>query len=151
MYLAFFTNTMALTTDLSVGSHNVKYTLTGYGDLSFVIDVTETGVTCISVTGGTCGRITPPGVQTSGYNVTGYLAEGGADICGYVGGGGGCSAIGFSYFLGAMYKYIGQDALIPTGYDPGFVLSFSDFLATMYCYIRQPALVPSSVKTQCGW
>ncbi len=52
-------------------------TLSGYSQLTTVINVSSTGVvTCKSVTGGSCGSSIPPGVIVSGGAVTGYLLSG---------------------------------------------------------------------------
>lgn len=63
--------------DLTAGDHTIKWTLSGYSQLTAVINVSSTGaVTCKSVTGGSCGSSYPPGVVISGSTVTGYLASG---------------------------------------------------------------------------
>jgi hypothetical protein len=63
--------------DLTAGEHTVKWTLSGYSQLIAVINVSSAGaVTCKSVTGGSCGSSTPPGVVVSGSTVTGYLLSG---------------------------------------------------------------------------
>lgn len=142
---------MATELELSLGEHSVLWSLSGYADLNATIDVGESAVTCVSVTGGSCGSTTPPGVVASGFMVTGYLAEAVADICNYVSDAGGCASVSFSHFLAIMYKYMGLDALIPSGYEPGFTADFNDFLTAMYCHMGLPALVPSTIKTKCGW
>jgi len=61
--------------ELTLGSHNVLWSAPNYADLVATIDVGESGVSCVSVTGGSCDLITPPGVIASGFTVTGYLKE----------------------------------------------------------------------------
>ena len=61
--------------ELSLGEHSVLWSLAGYADLNATIDVRESAVSCVSVIGGSCGSITPPGVVASGFSVTGYLKE----------------------------------------------------------------------------
>lgn len=67
--------------ELSLGPHNVLWSLDGYADLLSSITVAEAGVTCDSVTGGLCytgAPVTAPGVLiTPGapFTLTGYLKE----------------------------------------------------------------------------
>lgn len=143
--------------ELTLGSHNVLWSAPERADLIASITVAEAGVTCDSVTGGACytaAPVTAPGVLiTAGspFLVTGHLAEAAADICNYVSDAGGRSSVSFSHFLAIMYKHMGLDALIPSGYEPGFTVDFNDFLTAMYCHMGLAALVPSAIKTKCGW
>jgi hypothetical protein len=75
---------MSTEVELSLGQHEILWSLSGYADLNATIDVGESAVTCVSVTGGGCGSVTPPGVFASGFSVTGYLAEAAADICAWI-------------------------------------------------------------------
>ena len=84
---------MATEVELSLGQHQVLWSLAGYADLNATIDVGESAVTCVSVTGGSCGSTTPPGVFASGFLVTGYLAEVVADFTSWVESKGGVAAI----------------------------------------------------------
>ena len=67
--------------ELSLGQHDVLWSLDGYADLAASITVAEAGVACDSVTGGACytaAPVTAPGVLiTTGapFSVTGYLKE----------------------------------------------------------------------------
>ena len=61
------------TRELDLGDWEVTWTLSGYGTLVSSIRVTDTGVTCLSVTAGACNSATPPGVTISAFTVTGYL------------------------------------------------------------------------------
>ena len=69
---------MSLDVELIPGEHSVMWTLAGYDPLYSLISVSELGaVSCLSVEGGACGRIVPPGVVASDALVTGYLKESG--------------------------------------------------------------------------
>jgi hypothetical protein len=59
--------------DLELGEYEATWTLSGYDILKARIEVKDTGVTCLSVTAGTCYSATPPGVTISTFTVTGYL------------------------------------------------------------------------------
>jgi hypothetical protein len=61
------------TRELDLGDYEVTWTLSGQDTLKAEIKVTDTGVTCLSVTGGGCNRTTPPGVTISAFTVTGHL------------------------------------------------------------------------------
>lgn len=85
---------------LTEGTHTIRWTLGGYEVLEAQVSVSPTGaVTCLSVVGGSCNSITPPGVVVSGSTVTGYLKatatptptptpaptpKPAADICGWI-------------------------------------------------------------------
>ena len=66
------------TKSLTEGNHTIQVSLTGYDTLNATINVTATGVLCVSVTVGTCTS-TPPGVVCSTPSgvrtVTVYLKE----------------------------------------------------------------------------
>ena len=72
---------MATSLELSLGQHDVLWSLDGYADLTASITVAEAGVSCDSVTGGACytaAPVTAPGVLvTAGapFTLTGYLKE----------------------------------------------------------------------------
>ena len=60
--------------NLKPGNYIVAFTNDGYETLSAEILVSSSGVTCIKVTGGSCGSTTPPGVNiTSPWLVFGTL------------------------------------------------------------------------------
>ena len=61
------------TRELDLGDYEVTWTLSGRDTLTASIRVTDTGVTCLSVTAGTCNSATPPGVTISAFTVTGCL------------------------------------------------------------------------------
>ena len=73
-----------ITKELDLGEYEVTWTLSGYGALKAEITVTDTGVTCLSVTGGACYSATPPGVTISTFTVTGYLKSAIAPTRGYL-------------------------------------------------------------------
>ncbi len=64
---------MAETKDLALGAYEVTWTLRDHSSLTARIRVYDTGITCLSVTGGGCNQSTPPGVTISGWHVRGYL------------------------------------------------------------------------------
>lgn len=76
------TRTVALTE----GQHTIQISLNGYDTLNATINVSSTGVTCVSVTDGACGGSSLPRVSTSVWTVTTYLKEGAAptDRCGWI-------------------------------------------------------------------
>ena len=60
--------------NLKAGNHIVAFTNPGFETLSAEILVSSSGVTCIKVTGGSCGSTTPPGVNMIGvWSVFGTL------------------------------------------------------------------------------
>ncbi len=60
--------------NLPEGTHTIKWTLSGYNDLTAQIKISSTGqVTCISVSNGSCGGYSIPRVHISGSTVTGYM------------------------------------------------------------------------------
>ena len=61
------------TRELDLGDYEVTWTLSSNDTLKAEITVTDTSVTCLSVTGGACHSATPPGVTISAFTVTGYL------------------------------------------------------------------------------
>lgn len=61
------------TRELDLGDYEVTWTLSGCDTLNAEIRVTDTGVTCLSVTLGACYSATAPGVTISTFNVTGHL------------------------------------------------------------------------------
>lgn len=63
--------------NLPEGTHTIKWTLSGYNDLTAQIKISSTGlVTCISVVSGSCGGYSVPRVSISGSTVTGYMKSG---------------------------------------------------------------------------
>ncbi len=63
--------------NLPEGTHTIKWTLSGYNDLTAQIRISSTGqVTCISVSSGSCGGYSVPRVSISGSTVTGYMKSG---------------------------------------------------------------------------
>lgn len=63
--------------NLTEGNHTIKWTLSGYNDLTAQIRVSSTGaVTCISVVSGSCGGSSVPRVSISGSTVTGFMKSG---------------------------------------------------------------------------
>lgn len=57
--------------DLVIGEHIIEWRATDYAPLTCKIDVTETGIVCLSLP--VCGKTTPPGVEIIGWTVTGHL------------------------------------------------------------------------------
>jgi len=64
--------------DLELGDWEATWTLSGSDILKAVIRVTDTGVTCLSVTAGSCNSARPPGVMISAFTVTAHLKSAGA-------------------------------------------------------------------------
>ncbi|GAH25233.1 unnamed protein product [marine sediment metagenome] len=103
------------------------YSLSGYADLNATINVGESAVTCVSVTGGSCGSITPPGVVASGFTVTGYLAEAGADIHSWLTEKGGKEDVDSAEFVELKMAYLG---IVPLP----FTATSSHVVGTKYYY-----------------
>uniref|UniRef100_A0A6M3M9H0 PEGA domain-containing protein n=1 Tax=viral metagenome TaxID=1070528 RepID=A0A6M3M9H0_9ZZZZ len=62
--------------ELEIGTHQVKWNLSGYNELNATIDVSSGGtITCVSVETGDCGGSGVPRVSISGNTVTGTLKE----------------------------------------------------------------------------
>jgi hypothetical protein len=64
------------TVSLTEGQHTIQVSFAGYDTLNATINVSSTGVTCVSVIGGACGGSSLPRVSTSGWTVTTYLKSG---------------------------------------------------------------------------
>ena len=63
--------------NLTEGTHTIKWTLSGYNDLTATIRVSSSGqVTCVSVVSGSCGGYSTPRVSISGTTVTAYMKSG---------------------------------------------------------------------------
>lgn len=61
--------------ELPLGQHTVRWEMEGYEDLVALINVTETGIECVNVTGGSCNSTTPPGVVVSDNRIVGYMLQ----------------------------------------------------------------------------
>lgn len=59
--------------NLDPGDYAVTWTTSGHDPLVAEIRVTDTGVTCLSVSGGGCFTTTPPGVTITAFTVTGHI------------------------------------------------------------------------------
>ena len=109
---------------LSLGQHEIKWTLSGHDTLTATIEVTKTGVICISVNG-VCYSTTPPGVAISGFFVTGYLKPSGVvpptNFSSWVASKGGKDAIAYADTLDIGDAYIGLA-------DVGFTVTYSHVL-----------------------
>ncbi|MFH1769087.1 MAG: hypothetical protein ABH833_00275 [Parcubacteria group bacterium] len=115
--------------DLAPGDHTVKWTLSGYSQLVAVINVGSTGiVTCKSVTGGSCGSSTSPGVVVSGSTVTGYLKSGEiSNICSWITGLGGRTAITAYNIMSLVSAYSGAT-------NVGFTVTASHIMGVVAYY-----------------
>ncbi len=100
--------------DLAPGDHTIKWTLSGYSQLTAIINVGSTGiVTCKSVTGGSCGSSISPGVLVSGSTITGYILYGvtptpSNDMCSWIVGLGGWDAIKAYDIMSLVGAYSGN-------------------------------------------
>lgn len=147
--------------DLTPGDHTIKWTLNGYETLSAKINVSDTGVvTCISVTGGSCGSSSPSGVTISNSTINGYLSVSAsptpsptptvtpapADICEWIKGQGGWNNLYWSaHVLQAYYVYIGAEGKT-IGYSP---VTWNSVLGLYYYYMGQKDMGNS--KTGCAF
>lgn len=97
--------------ELSLGEHSILWTKAGYGDLNATINVTESAVSCVSVIGGSCGSVTPPGVVATGFTVTGYLSEAAVDICAWITDAGGWNSLTVPNIFELVDQYLGFGSL----------------------------------------
>ena len=110
---------MATEVELSLGQHQVLWSLAGYADLNATIDVTESAVTCVS---GPCGVTGPPGVIASGFVVTGHLLESAVnDFTSWVESKGGSGSIEYADALEIGDGYLGLENI-------GFTPTYADVL-----------------------
>lgn len=152
--------------NVSEGEHTLEFkNVQGYENLSCRVWLERGVVSCVSVSGGACERMTPPGVEKIADTwMRAYLKPGvtppseKTPLCAYVNNRGGKSAVDDTIFLAVLYSRIGGAAtvLVPKGYELAFTPSDDDFLATMYLVIARttPAaavLVPLKIKQDCGW
>ncbi len=148
---------MATEIELALGEHTVKWSKAGCEDLIATINVTDTGVSCVSVEGGACGSTTPPGVITSDFTVTGYLKET-FTICDYIDSAG-WDNLTSDHVYALYYKFIGLDTVaentrkkIPEAKRPStFPCSItSDYVfGTYYYFIGLKSL--GNNKTGCNY
>ncbi|RLG35331.1 hypothetical protein DRN97_00030 [Methanosarcinales archaeon] len=120
---------MATDIELSTGQHTVKWSKTGYDDLIATINVTDTGVSCVSVQNGACYSSTPPGVLIpSSFTVVGYLKASGAvtDFDSWVASKGGKDSIEYADVLEIGDAYLG---FVDIGFTPNYtnVLTAGDY------------------------
>ena len=128
---------MATDIELSTGQHTVKWSKTGYDDLIATINVTDTGVSCVSVDvpAGACYSsmpVTPPGVliaSESPFTVVGYLKKTtGAvtDFDSWVASKGGKDSIEYADVLEIGDAYLG---FVDIGFTPNYtnVLTAGDY------------------------
>ncbi|MCW3140599.1 MAG: hypothetical protein N2V72_00240 [Methanophagales archaeon] len=119
---------MATDIELTLGEHTVKWSKTGYEDLIAKINVTDTGVSCVSVDvpGGACGSSTPPGVVISDFTVTGYLKEIIKNFDSWVTSKGGKDSIKYADVLEIGDAYLG---IVDIGFTPTYdnVLTAGDY------------------------
>jgi len=119
---------MATDIELALGEHTVKWSKAGYDDLIAKINVTDTGVSCVSVDvpGGACGSTTPPGVVISDFTVTGYLKKIIKDFASWITGKGGKDSIEYADVLEIGDAYLGIEDI---GFTPTYdnVLTAGDY------------------------
>jgi len=125
--------------NLTSGNHTVKMTLSGYYQLNAVINVSDTGfVTCVSVSGGSCGSSVPPSITISGTTVTGYLSSSSTptptgtpvpstDICNWIVGLGGWRSITSYSIMTLVGAYSGNQ-------NVGFVVTSSHIMGAVAYY-----------------
>ena len=128
------------TIDLTEGQHSIQVSLSGYNTLNATLSVSSTGVSCSSVTGGSC--------STSGWTVTTGLtpATTTGDICSWITDIGGWRNLKWAdHVLEAYYVYIGV-----SGHSVGFSpVTWDDVLGLYYYYIN--SLSAANGKTGCGF
>ena len=114
--------------ELEPGSHTIKISLAGYSGLNATINVSNTGVvTCVSVTGGSCGSVTPPSIVVSGIVVLGYLKELVADTCAWVIDLDGWESIAAFDIMALIKGYSGVE-------DLGFVVTSANIMGAIAYY-----------------
>ena len=136
------------TIELTEGNHSIYVALSGYDTLQATINVSSTGVACVSVVGGACGGTGLPRVSTSGWTVSTFLktATTVSDVCSWIDSIGGWENLQWtSHVLEAYYVYIGA-----SGHSIGFSpVTWNDVLGLYYYYIND--LSAGNGKTGCGF
>ncbi|MDD5614978.1 MAG: hypothetical protein PHH85_02115 [Candidatus Methanoperedens sp.] len=129
---------------LTEGVHTIRWTLAGYNTLEAQVSVSPTGaVTCLSVTGGNCSSITPPGIVVSGSTVTGYLKQAvAAGICGWVTDKGGATGLSVPEVLELVDAYLGIKNL-------GFTPTNQQIMGCVDYYLG--FISSGNSKTGCGF
>lgn len=98
------------TYQLPEGAHTIKWAKEGYVNLIATISISSTGtISCISVSGGTCGAGDPPNVTISGSTVTGYLQVSltpVTEICSYIDSKGGAAGISIPEIFELVDAYL---------------------------------------------
>lgn len=142
---------------LTEGIHTIRWTLAGYDTIDAQISISATGaVTCLGVTGGSCGSTAPPGVMITGSTVTGYLKAittptptptptpaPGANICTWITGLGGWRAIGAFDIMTLVSAYSGQVSL-------GFTVTAAHIMGTVAYYSNKTSGTADSGNALTG-
>lgn len=122
---------MVVERELDVGRHSVLWSLPAtHYPLYCEIEVTETGVICLSVADGNCNSSTPPGVNIVGDVVTGFLNELPVvnDFESWIASKGGPGNIEYGELLEINDAYIGLANI-------GFTVTYPNVLTTADYYI----------------
>ena len=71
---------------MNIGENKIEWVeAAGYQSLKTTIDVTDTGISCISMNDGTCSLFAPePYVSLIEFTVKGFLAEAAEDVCAWI-------------------------------------------------------------------
>jgi len=138
---------MATDIELSTGQHTVKWSKTGYDDLIATINVTDTGVTCVSVDvpGGACYSSTAPGVTIpSSFTVVGHLKKttGAPGVCSWITNKGGPSKL-TSYDITQLIL-----AYIKIG-DVGFTVTTAHITGCILYYLGRTSV--GNTMTGCSF
>lgn len=120
------------TLKLAIGEHTVEWRAPNYEPLLCEIDVTETGIICLSDV--VCGKTTLPSVKIIGWTVTGHLKPVAVvlptNYAEWVQSKGGSSQIE----LTDVYEII--NALIDEEVDLGFTVMLTNVYATIVYFIE---------------
>jgi len=141
---------------LEEGEYAITVTKNNYETVEARINVLSNGdVSCVDVTGGSCGGSGYPRVETVGSSVrvfmdySGGTASVGGGVCDWIVSLGGWKAITWDDVLAVKYAY-----LDPTNYSVGFSpVTWNDVLGTKYYYYGIDSNDPTNgnTKTNCGF
>ena len=114
--------------NLAPGQHSISMSLANHNLLTAIISVSSTGaVSCVSVSGGSCGDTTPPGIVVSGITIIGYLKESLEDVCAWVAEKGGAIGIATFDIMSLIKGYSGET-------DLGFSVMSADIMGAIAYY-----------------
>lgn len=114
--------------ELEPGQHTIKVSLANHSTLKASINISDTGaVSCVYVSGGSCGSITPPGIVISGISILVYLKELLVNTCAWVTDLGGWEAVAAFDIMALIKGYSGEE-------DVGFNVTSATIMGAIAFY-----------------